>query len=99
MKERIIRRAVKKMFKWISELCTCRLQDLEMILIYYGGLLFYNCLDLIRTGSEFYQRHHPGFAEKGKCFPPLLLTQSRPLEKNTSRAKTRTRMDGLYLAN
>lgn len=47
MKEHIIEGAGKKKFKWISELCTFRLQDLEMIPIYYHGLLFSNYVALI----------------------------------------------------
>lgn len=73
VKERIIRRAVEEMFKWISELCTSRLQHLGKILIYYSGLLFYNYLD------PFQGNIIPALLKMDNVFH--LFTSSHPCEK------------------
>lgn len=89
VKERIIRRAVEEMFKWISELCTSRLQHLGKILIYYSGLLFYNYLD------PFQGNVIPARLKMDNVFH-LSVPIKSSLWENTLNAKTRIHMNGLY---
>lgn len=76
----IIKRAAKKMFKWISELCTFRLQDLEIILTYYRGFLFCSYLDLIENRKWILLTTTPWLCWKWKMFS-FLFALSCPWEK------------------